>query len=514
MLLKKIDTQLDSMQIYTLFRDRAYSFFLDSGMDQEKLGRYSFIGCDPFLVLKNKGNITKLYEGSCSKNTLDENILKEIAEKQLKETFEKQLKETIEQQLKETVKQQLKEEKFQFKETLEENQLLETIEGNPFDVIRDLINQYSLNYRTEFPFLGGAVGYLGYDMCHHLEKLPCTAFDDVQIPDCYLGFYDGIIIIDHLRKETTIAAHGIRGKEEEIVGEIHDIIMEGEKAGVMLPIDNKITASPLQPNFTQEAYIEAVNKIREYIHAGDIYQANMTQRFECVTNATPYELYRKLRSINPAPFASLINFGDGAIVSSSPERFIRIQDRQIETRPIKGTCPRGQTPEEDRNNKEQLLSSEKDQAELLMIVDLERNDIGRIATPGSVKVTELFHLETYPTVHHLVATIQGEIDQRYDVMDCIKATFPGGSITGAPKIRAMEIIDELEPTTRNIYTGSIGYIGFNQDVDLNIVIRTIVYKEGKAYFQVGGGIVWDSDPIAEYQETLDKAKAMIRVLQG
>src|SRR3712207_514521 len=270
----------------------------------------------------------------------------------------------------------------------------------------------------------------------------------------------------------------------------------------------------LVSNFTKEGYIEAIEKIRNYIKCGDIYQANMTQRFQCDINEEPYDIYARLRKINPAPFASFMDFKDGYIVSSSPERFIKIKDRYIETRPIKGTCPRGKSPEEDKKNKEGLLSSEKDKAELLMIVDLERNDIGKISKPGSVKVTELFHLETYPTVHHLVSTVVGEIKDELDVVDCIKETFPGGSITGAPKIRSMEVIDELEPNQRNIYTGSIGYIGFNGDADLNIAIRTIICKDKKAYFQVGGGITWNSNAELEYQETLHKAKALIEVLEN
>lgn len=207
-----------------------------------------------------------------------------------------------------------------------------------------------------------------------------------------------------------------------------------------------------------------------------------------------------------------MDFGEGAIVSSSPERFIKVEDGIIETRPIKGTRPRGATPEEDKINREELLASEKDRSELLMIVDLERNDLGRIAKTGTVKVPELFVLEEYATVYHLVSTVVAEVKEECDAVDILEATFPGGSITGAPKIRAMEVIDELEPTQRNIYTGSIGYIGFNGDIDLNIVIRTVLCKDNKAYFQVGGGIVWDSDPEMEYQESLDKAKAQMMAL--
>lgn len=225
-------------------------------------------------------------------------------------------------------------------------------------------------------------------------------------------------------------------------------------------------------------------------------------------------MYRDLRRFSPAPFGAFLNFEDTHILSNSPERFIRCVNKRIETRPIKGTRPRGKDKEEDLRLQQELRNSEKDRAELLMIVDLERNDIGRISKTGSVKVPELFVIEPYANVNHLVSTVVGELKDDKDVTDVIKATFPGGSITGAPKIRAMEIIDELEPTQRNVYTGSIGYIGFNGDMDFNIAIRTIIKNDKKVYFQVGGGMTWDSDPDEEYQETLDKAKSIMKALRG
>jgi para-aminobenzoate synthetase component 1 len=237
---------------------------------------------------------------------------------------------------------------------------------------------------------------------------------------------------------------------------------------------------------------------------------NLTQRFEADLKTHPRCLYQVLRKINPAPFAAFIDFGEVKIVSSSPERYLKLVNRHVEARPIKGTMPRGKTPQEDKKNRRILENSEKDKSELLMIVDLERNDLGRVSKAGSVKVTELFKLEVYPTVFHLVSTITSELREDKDAVDLIKASFPGGSITGAPKIRAMEIIDELEPTARGVYTGSIGYIGFNGDMDLNIAIRTFVYKNGKVYFQAGGGIVWDSDNASEYEETFHKAAALMK----
>ncbi len=229
-------------------------------------------------------------------------------------------------------------------------------------------------------------------------------------------------------------------------------------------------------------------------------------------NLPPYELYKRLRRINPAPFANYFNFDDVSIVGASPERFLKLRGDRVETRPIKGTKPRGKTPAEDKALGESLLQSVKDRAENIMIVDLERNDIGRVCRYGTVKVTELAILETYPTVFHLTSTVVGQLEEGKDRIDLLKATFPGGSITGAPKVRAMEIIDELEPTRRSVYTGSLGYLSFNGDMDLNIVIRTIVIKNGRAYFQVGGAIVYDSEPESEYIETLDKGRALMKAL--
>ncbi|RKD29135.1 aminodeoxychorismate synthase component I [Thermohalobacter berrensis] len=457
MLIKEIDTSLDSFQIYTLFKENKYSFFLDSGMDHGKLGKYSFIGFDPFLVFKSKNDVIHITEDG------------------KKETFY----------------------------------------GNPFNKLKEVLNKYKMNYNSRFPFIGGAVGYLAYDLCHHIEKLPRTAVDDVKIPDSFFGLYDGVIIIDHTDKNRVyIASLGIKDLPEKIIKDIERTIKSGEEKGVKINIKNKSKNIEFKSNFRKEEYINAVNKIKDYIKAGDIYQANLTQRFECEIEQTPYELYAKLRSINPAPFAAFMDFGEGHIVSSSPERFIKLKNRIIETRPIKGTRPRGKTLEEDRKNREELLSSEKDKAELLMIVDLERNDLGKVSEVGTVKVPELFTLEEYSTVYHLVSTVTGKLKDECDPIDCIMATFPGGSITGAPKIRSMEIIDELEPTQRNVYTGSIGYIGFNEDMDLNIAIRTIVCKDNKAYFQVGGGIVWDSEAQLEYEETLHKGKALMEALNS
>jgi para-aminobenzoate synthetase component 1 len=257
-----------------------------------------------------------------------------------------------------------------------------------------------------------------------------------------------------------------------------------------------------------------VAKARQYIIDGDIFEVNLSQRFEAEIAIPPYDLFLRLREINPAPFSTYLAFDDLVVAGASPERFLRLQGDRVETRPIKGTIRRGDTPQEDRANVRSLLGSKKDHAENMMIVDLERNDLGRVCRYGTVKVTELAILEKYPTVYHLTSTVVGRLREGVGPMDLLKATFPGGSITGAPKVRSMEIIDQLEPTRRSVYTGSIGYLSFDGNLDLNIVIRTFLIKGNKAYFQAGGAVVYDSDPESEYQETLDKVRALISALNS
>ena len=454
--IKKIKTSLSGLQIYKIFKDEPYSFFLDSGMDHEKLGQYSFIGFDPFLVLQSKGRHITMQHGGC----------------------------------------------------------VDALKGDPFDALRDVLSDHVMDYKSELPFIGGAVGCFGYDMGRHLDNRSRQPQDDLKIADCHWGFYDGIIAIDHGSGQVSIAALGIKAKEDRVIAGIEERIAaeEGKAKGEHRTPAGSFSA--LKTDMTREAYGAAIAKIKEYILAGDVYQVNFAQRFQCETDEDPFNIYARLREINPAPFGGMMDFGQGHILCSSPERFLRIRGRTLETRPIKGTCPRGNTLEEDRQNRETLLASEKNRAELLMIVDLERNDLGKVSKPGTVRVTELFQPEPYPTVHHLAATVLGERCDGYDVVDCLKAIFPGGSITGAPKIRAMEIIDELEPTSRNLYTGSMGYIGFNGDADLNIIIRTILCTGKKAYFHTGGGIVWDSEAGLEYEETMHKAKALMAVLKN
>jgi para-aminobenzoate synthetase component 1 len=377
------------------------------------------------------------------------------------------------------------------------------------------------------PFQGGAVGYIGYDYGARLERLPSARYDDLGIPDVVLGLYDWVISWDHLTGRAWIICIG-DGAEPRM----RDVraMLEGRGApretpdvdpwprpprAPSFPLPPEVAGSlDLRSSFSREAYLEAVERVREYIFAGDIFQANLSQRLEAPLDEPAWELYKRLRAINPAPFAAYIETPGATIMSASPERFLRVStDRTVETRPIKGTSPRGIGPEHDAALGQALIESEKDRAENLMIVDLLRNDLSRVCVPGTVRVPELFLLENYPTVHHLVSTVVGLLPPKADAIDLLQASFPGGSITGAPKVRAMEIIAELEPSRRGVYCGSIGYLSATGALDTSIVIRTYLALERRVYFSVGGGIVADSDPTAEYEETLTKARALIAALR-
>lgn len=399
-----------------------------------------------------------------------------------------------------------------------------SLQGNPFDVLNHFLEVYRLESDSPpVPFIGGAVGYFSYDLCHFIERLPSTTIDDLHLPECYFGFYDLVLAFDNQQSKAYIISTGFPEMREpermkraarrlnEMKNKLAEMPRRDTEAP-LTPVSSPATPASLKGGFTHREYMAAVEKARQYIIAGDIFEVNLSQRFEAELSIAPYELYQRLRQINPAPFACYLGFDEVSVVSASPERFLRLHGDRVETRPIKGTRPRGKTSKEDSALSQELVSSVKDRAENIMIVDLERNDLGRVCRYGTVKVTELAILEVFPTVFHLTSTVVGRLREGKNGIDLLKATFPGGSITGAPKVRAMEIIDELEPTKRSIYTGSIGYLGFNGDLDLNIVIRTFIIKGGKAYYQVGGAVVYDSDPEAEYQETLDKARALVNAI--
>ncbi len=449
--IKKISTKLAPFDIFSLFKNEEQVIFLDSGKDFEGSGRYSFLGINPFITIKGD---TKEY------------LLNGKA-----------------------------------------------ADGDVLDKIKGILEEYKLDNNTEFPFIGGGIGYFSYDLGRDFEEITEMAKADIEIPKVYFNFYDNVIIFDNLNKTTYISGLGINKEADRSVNDIESIINKG--VSIEKPkVDEKIDFSKFTSNFEKKEYINAVGKVRDYICSGDVYIMNLTQRFKCKVIREGYEIYNDLRTINPAQFGSYMKMGEFEILSCSPERFLKVREGVIDTRPIKGTRPRGKNAKEDEMNRIELMNSEKDKSELLMIVDLERNDLSRVCKLNSVKVTELFEIEEYPTVFHLVANIRGELEDGKDIIDCIRVAFPGGSITGAPKIRSMEIIDEMEKVRRNIYTGSIGYLGFDGNSDINIVIRTIMLKDGTAYFGVGGGITWESEEEFEYEETLHKANALMRALSN
>jgi para-aminobenzoate synthetase component I len=459
-IIHEIKKSKSPVDIFRALKDLPYSFFLDSSASDEKLGRYSFIGCEPFLVFKSKG-------GSI---TLDW-----------------------------------------------QNGKKENFCTNPFTALKTLFDKYHVHGNSPIPFTSGGVGYFSYDLKHFTEKLPDISKDDLGLPDCIMAFYDAVIIYDNLKKKTYIASSGLPETEFDKMlyrrGRRIDHFLH--KLSQNSPAQTRSSASDspaLKSNFTKDSYIKAIERAKEYIRRGDIYQVNLSQRFEARIDENPFDIYERLRKISPAPFAAYLDFDDVVILSSSPERFLLKREGRIETRPIKGTRPRGKNPFADYELAKELLASPKDRAEHIMIVDLERNDLGRISEYGSVKVEESVILEKYSTVFHLVSTVAGKPRKDVDPVDALLATFPGGSITGAPKIRSMEIIEELEPVKRSVYTGAIGYISFDGNMDTSIVIRTFLVKGDKIYFQVGGGIVADSDPKKEYEETIDKARGLMSSL--
>lgn len=349
------------------------------------------------------------------------------------------------------------------------------------------------------PFSGGAIGYLAYELKNAIERLPNLALDDIGLPDLFL-FWPGRIMI-HDRKERVLCRLALKAEGERPRPDVQQI-----PAAITTPA--RFRMGPISSNFTREEYYGAVARILDYITAGDVYQVNLSQRFHFDFEGDSFQLWKSLFDINPAPFYAYINAGDHQVLSTSMERFLFRRNSYIETRPIKGTRGRGRTAQEDRDLISDLLKNPKDDAELSMIVDLLRNDLGRICVPRSIRVAGHKRLETYRNVHHLVSMVTGELKPGISYGNIIRAVFPGGSITGCPKIRAMEIIDELEPNVRHVYTGAAGYIGWHENLDLNVAIRTAIIKDETCYFSVGGGIVYDSREEDEYRETLDKGRTL------
>ena len=454
--------------------DAPYSVLLESIKGPVKIARYSFIGTDPFLVFRVKNGVVEI-SGKAREAIPSTHPLK-------------QLKALM---------------------TLYRNS---TPKGFP-------------------PFAGGAVGIISYDFVHYFEKLPKSAIDDLDIPDAHFMMFDTVIAFDHaLQKTYLISCPAVGELVTESVSKIYDWGPYYDKACEKISaLHKKIsletrkkrasegklnTSIVIRHEMGKKNYMDIVRRAKDYIKAGDIFQANLSQRVSAhIGEVEPWEIYKVLSGINPSPFAGYMNMGDYCIASSSPERLVRVTGNIVETRPIAGTRPRGKNAEGDMRMRADLLLNEKERAEHLMLIDLERNDLGKISDYSSVEVDELMITEEYSHVIHIVSNIKGTLAKGRDCLDAIRATFPGGTITGVPKVRCMEIIDELEPVVRGPYTGSIGYISFTGDMDLNIIIRTFVIKDHVAYVQAGAGIVADSDPEREYYETLKKAEALIKTLE-
>ena len=448
-IIKEMKPARGAAELYTYFAGTDDSVFLDSSL-VNKLGRYSVIGAVPYLKLVKEGN--NFYING---------------EKETTCSFETYLK--------------------------------------------TYLAEHKDKNNTDLPMISGAIGYFSYEYGRKLMELGSAKEDLVSIPDAVLVFYDFYIIEDRHEQRTYLIANGITKEAAKLLDE-----METRINGKPVYMQNESdTEYPIEvrPNFAKDEYKQAVDRMIRYIIEGDIYIANMTQQLTVKSDKVPLDVFYDLRENNPSPFGGYFDYGDFQIVCASPERFLKMQKGHVNTRPIKGTRKRGETPQEDMLMRTELENSEKDKSELLMIVDLERNDLNRVCNPGSVKVTELFTVEEYATVFHLVSDIEGNLEESKNVMDLLEAAFPGGSITGAPKYRAMEIIDEMENNKRNLYTGSIGYLTLDGDCDFNIVIRTALHKDGKYYLGVGGGITAESDLEFEYEETLQKAKAVLQAMR-
>ena len=396
---------------------------------------------------------------------------------------------------------------------LEQLAVLPNESGNGFlQRLRTSLGQLghaSLPEPWQLPFVGGLIGYLSYDFGRHLETLPNQARDDLQLPDARLGLYNWALISDHLTGTSQLVFHPSLADTER-----QRLIELFSQPAQSIPGPFKLNGE-MRPDLSPGDYQHAFVRIQHYIQAGDCYQVNFAQRFRAQCQGDPWTAYCALRAACPTPFSGYQSLPDGgAVLSLSPERFVKVSERHVETRPIKGTRPRGKDAAEDAANAAELLASAKDRAENLMIVDLLRNDLGRTCRIGSVRVPELFSLESYPNVHHLVSSVTGELADNKDPLDLIAGSFPGGSITGAPKIRAMQIIDELEPTRRGLYCGSLLYLDVRGEMDSSIAIRSLLVKDGQVCCWGGGGIVADSDWQAEYQESITKVKVLLETLQN
>ena len=448
MRLVELDYSRDSTLLFSQIAAEPWSIFLDSGYPRIDSGRYDIMSARPYRTLVTYDSETRIAEGESVRYS----------------------------------------------------------DEDPFTLVNRELGDRRINL-SGLPFSGGALGYFSYDLGRRIEQLPAFCRDDINMPDMAIGLYDWAVIVDHHKRRTwLIAADGARLSVDGWK-DLQELFSAGEtrQAGV------HSIQSPMLNHTDKDQYFAAFKRIQRYIRDGDCYQVNLAQRFSIAVAGDSWSVYRQLRQSNPAPYACFFRLEQGCILSSSPERFISVANEQVETKPIKGTIRRSVYAYEDKALAEQLLESEKDRAENLMIVDLLRNDIGKNCETGSVMVPRLFALESFATVHHLVSTVTGRLARGKHALDLLRGAFPGGSITGAPKLRAMEIIEELEAFRRTVYCGAIGYIGFDGNMDTSIAIRTLVHKDDRVYFWAGGGIVADSVSESEYRECYTKAEAIMRM---
>lgn len=446
--------------------DGRYSFLLESIEGGEKWARYTFLGASPSMVIRSRGNMVEVIG--------------------------------------------------------EDGQIRREEAADPLAFLKSLLARYTPVETPGIPrFFGGAVGYLGYDMVRHFEELPRTGAVEIDAFDSYFLITDTILIFDNVSQKIKVVsnAHLEGGKSPvEAYAEANakiDALIAKLKAPLppakQTPAEKKVSFAS---NVTRERFEESILKAKEYIRAGDIFQVVLSQRFSGDLTVEPLDIYRMLRTLNPSPYMFFLRLDDTIVLGTSPEVMVRKEGRDAELRPIAGTRPRSASPEEDLRLEAEMLNDPKERAEHIMLVDLGRNDLGRVCSTGSVKVTELMVVERYSHVMHIVSNVQGELEEGKDAFDVVRATFPAGTLSGAPKVRAMEIIDELEPACREIYGGAVGYFSFSGNMDLAIAIRTLVIKDGRVHLQAGAGIVADSDPAAEYQECVNKAMAVKKAIEA
>jgi anthranilate synthase component 1 len=459
-LVKVVRRDLKPTDIYAVLRKEKPSFLLESAITGEKIARYSFLGNLPEKLIKIKNGIVKVNEEIVAKT------------------------------------------------------------DNPLGVLRKMVMGYNL-HRVKLPrFFGGLLGYFSYDLIRYYEEIGDNSADDLGHDDARFMFVKDLLVFDHWREEILLLSNIILNNPTEVeneyeralksIGSMEEVMEKTEPLHISFNEKKTLT---YKSNFTREDFEDAVVNVKEHIYAGDVFQAVLSQRFECETEADPLMVYLALKEINPSPYMYFLESNEFSIVGSSPEILARVDRGKIIVRPIAGTRPRGRTPIEDEGLTREMLNDPKERAEHVMLVDLGRNDVGRVSKFGSVVVDEFMAVEKYSHVQHIVSNVVGDLDDKKDALDAFLASFPAGTVTGAPKVRAMQILDELEPTRRGVYAGSVGYFSFDQNMDFAITIRTIVMQDGKAYVQAGAGIVADSNPSKEYEETLNKARGMLRAIE-